>query len=67
VAVASPSARHTERAIISSSSVRMTRTATRPAAVEISGAFSPFRVSFNSMPKKPSPYQSPEFKRTQIP
>jgi len=47
--------RHTERAIISSSSVRITRTATRPASDEISGPFSILQDSNNSMPRKPSP------------
>jgi hypothetical protein len=38
----SSSARHTERAIISSSSVRMTRTQTRPASAEITPALAAF-------------------------
>jgi hypothetical protein len=44
----------TDLAIMSSSSVRMTRTATRPPFIEISDAFSVLRPSFNSMPRKPS-------------
>ena len=42
---------------MSSSSVRMTRTVTRPASGEISGAFSALRVWSSSMPRKPSPSQ----------
>src|SRR5438067_839145 len=49
--------RQTERAIISSSSVRMMRTVTRPVCAEITGAFSAFLASFTSMPRKPSPSQ----------
>ena len=47
----------TDLAIMSSSSVRMTRTLTRPASGEISGAFFALRFWFSSMPRKPSPSQ----------
>ena len=47
----------TDLAIMSSSSVGMTRTATRAPSVEISGAFFVLRRTFNSMPRKPSPSQ----------
>src|SRR5206468_10882117 len=50
-----PRMRQTERAIISSSSVRMMRTLTRPVGAEITGALSALRASFSSMPRKPSP------------
>ena len=56
-ALPSPSTRHTERAIICSSSVRMTRTATRLASVEITPAVSALRDSCSAMPRKPSPSQ----------
>src|SRR3989442_12070840 len=46
---ASPRIRQTDRAIISSSSVRITRTVTRPVCAEITGAFSAFRASFSLM------------------
>ncbi len=42
---------------MSSSSVRMTRTATRPAAVEITPSFAAFRFSSSSIPRNPSPSQ----------
>jgi len=40
-----------------SSSVRMTRSLTRPASDEISGAFSALRFWSSSMPRKSSPSQ----------
>ena len=46
----SPSARHTECAIISSSSVRMTRTATRLAAAEIAAALDPAEAGERGRP-----------------
>ena len=49
--------RLTDLAIISSSSVRMTRAATRPRSVEITAAFSALRASSSSMPRKLSPSQ----------
>lgn len=47
----------TDLAIMSSSSVRMTRTLTRPESGEISGAFFALRFRLSSMPMKPSPLQ----------
>jgi hypothetical protein len=47
----------TDLAIISSSSVGMTRTLTRLASVEISDALLVLRASFNSIPRKPSSSQ----------
>jgi hypothetical protein len=47
--------RQTDFAIISSSSVRITRTVARLASVEITAAFVALRDAFSSMPRKPSP------------
>src|ERR1051326_279732 len=49
--------RVTDLAIIASSLVRMTRTLTRPASAEISGAFFALRFLSSSMPRKPSSLQ----------
>jgi len=48
----------TDLAIMSSSSVRMTRTATRLAAAEITHSFAAFRFSSSSIPRNPSPSQT---------
>jgi hypothetical protein len=50
--------RQTALAIISSSSVRITRTVAGLAAVEITGALPAFRASSNSTPRKRNPMQS---------
>jgi hypothetical protein len=47
LAMPSPNARHTQRAIISSSSVRMTRTVARLASVEIDSEVSALCDSFS--------------------
>jgi hypothetical protein len=52
-----PRTRQTVLAIMSSSFVRMTRTATRQVAVEITAAFAAFSSSLGSMPRNPSPSQ----------
>src|ERR1022692_1277811 len=52
-----PSAPMVNPAITDSSSVRMTRTVTRPASLEITGALRAFRSSRSSMPRNWSPSQ----------
>src|SRR5271157_4543833 len=54
---AKPRTRQTVLAIMLSSTVRMTRTATRLAAVEITPSFVAFRFSSSSIPRNPSPSQ----------
>src|SRR5689334_18213581 len=44
--------RHTERAIINSSSVRIIRTVTRAEGAEITAAFSKLSDSFSAIPRK---------------
>ena len=44
-------------AIVSSSSVRITRTSTRPPAAEISGEFAELRCWSSAIPRKPNPSQ----------
>src|SRR6185295_13636340 len=53
----SPSVRRTERAIISSSSVRRTRTATGPSSGEILAASPALRAGSIRIPRKPRPSQ----------
>jgi hypothetical protein len=54
-------------AIMSSSSVWMTRTLTRPASGEISGAFFALRSWSSSMPRKPSSWQIRSYLDAQMP